>query len=429
MVKTVFDFRQPLSSKGELLFFDGVNTKELAEEFDTPLYVISEKRIRNNYTHLHDALIHNYDKIRIYYAAKANSNLSVLKILKTEGAYIDAVSPGEVFLALKAGFSPERILFTGTSVRTDELHFIANSDVIVNIDSFSELERLLSHKIPATLSVRINPKIGGGHHDHCITAGPETKFGLWETETLRTYAKAKKAGVERFGIHMHVGSGILSLEPLILAFDNLMSMAKKIHDKLGITFEFIDMGGGLGVPYKQEDKEIDLNAFSDKLISLFKKRISEYNLGNPFFCLEPGRYLVSDASILLTSVNTVKVTPFKKFIGVDAGFNTLLRPAMYGSYHHVLVANKATSPEKETYDIVGPICESGDILAKDRRLPKIEEGDLLAILNAGAYGFAMSSQYNSRPRAAEVLIKNKKCLLVRKRETFESLVSTQKMAE
>ena len=391
--------------------------------------MISESRIRNNYERLHEALTSNYDKIRIYYAAKANSNLSVLKILKTEGAHLDAVSPGEVFLALKTGFLPERILFTGTSVRDDELVFIANSNVTVNIDSFSELERLLSHVVPNILSVRINPQIGSGHHDHCITAGPGTKFGLWEKQTLKTYAEAKKAGVERFGIHMHVGSGILDLEPILLAFDNLLSVAKKIHDKIGLDFDFVDMGGGLGVPYKPETKELDINIFSKKVLSLFKRRIAEYNLGTPFFCLEPGRYLVSDASILLSSVNTVKVTPFKKFVGIDAGFNTLIRPSMYGSYHHILVANKLTSQEKEIYDVVGPICESGDILARDRRLPKIEEGDLLAILNAGAYGFAMSSQYNSRPRAAEVLIKNKKCVLVRKRETFNSLISNQKMGD
>ena len=429
MVKKVFQFLQPLTNKDGHLLFDGVAARELAKEFDTPLYVISESRIRHNYKRLSEELTRNYDKIHIYYAAKANSNLSVLKILETEGAHLDAVSPGEVFLALKAGFSPERILFTGTSVRNDELRFIADCKVPVNIDSFSELEGLLKHVVPKVLSVRVNPKIGGGHHDHCITAGPQTKFGLWEDETLKTYAKAKNAGVERFGIHMHIGSGILNLEPIILAFDNLLSMAKKIRDKLGITFEFIDMGGGLGVPYKPEENELDLCTFSNRILSLFKRRIVEYNLGKPFFCLEPGRYLVSDASILLTSVTTVKVTPFKKFIGVDAGFNTLIRPSMYGSYHHVLVANKVTSQEKEIYDVVGPICESGDFLARDRLLPKIEEGDLLAILNVGAYGFAMSSQYNSRPRAAEVLIKNKKCLLVRKRETFDSLVFNQQMVE
>ncbi|KON32509.1 MAG: diaminopimelate decarboxylase [miscellaneous Crenarchaeota group-6 archaeon AD8-1] len=416
-----------MKNKDGHLLFDNINVEDLVKEFDTPLYLISEKRIRDKYRTLHDILIQDYDKIRIYYAAKANSNLNVLKILRTEGAYLDAVSPGEIFLALKAGFLPERILFTGTSVRTDELNFIADSQVTVNIDSYSELNRLLNHMIPKTLSVRINPKIGSGHHDHCITAGPETKFGLWEEVTLKTYQKAKEVGVEKFGIHMHIGSGILKIESILLAFNNLLSMAKKIRDKINITFEFIDMGGGLGVPYKPQEKEIDLTLFSKKILSLFKRKITEYNLGNPFFCLEPGRYLVSDSSILLTSVNTIKVTPFKKFVGVDVGFNTLLRPSMYGSYHHILVANKLNSPKNQIYDVVGPICESGDVIAKNRQLPMVEEGDLLAILNAGAYGFAMSSQYNSRPRAAEVLIKDKKYFLSRKRETFNSLLLNQQI--
>jgi diaminopimelate decarboxylase len=353
----------------------------------------------------------------------------VLKILETAGAHLDAVSPGEVFMALTSGFPPERILFTGTSVRNDELKFLADSNVTVNIDSLSQLDRLLKTKVPNVLSVRINPEIGAGHHEHCITAGKQSKFGLWEDDALKAYKTAKKKGVTRFGIHMHVGSGILDVEPFVLALEKLLSIAKKVHDKTKISFEFVDVGGGLGVPYKPEDEELDLALFSDKVLSLFKSRIEEYNLGEPFFCVEPGRYLVCDASVLLTAVNTVKETPFKKFVGVDAGFNTLVRPTMYGSYHQVLVANKVDAPEKETYDVVGPICESGDALAKDRRLPKIEEGDLLAVLNAGAYGFAMSSQYNARPRAAEVLVKNGTCTLVREREQLDDLVSGQRMAE
>jgi diaminopimelate decarboxylase len=429
MVKTSQPLHEPLENRKGKLYFDGISAIELAEKFDTPLYVISESRIRENYKRLHDALTRNYEKIRVYYAAKANSNLSVLKILEIEGAHLDAVSPGEVFMALTSGFPPERILFTGTSVRNDELKFLADSNVTVNVDSLSQLDRLLKMKVPNILSVRINPEIGAGHHDHCITAGKHSKFGLWEDDALKAYAKAKKAGVTRFGIHMHVGSGVLDVEPFVLALEKLLSIAKKVHDKLGVSFEFVDMGGGLGVPYKPEDKELDLPLFSEEVLSLFKSRIDEYNLGKPFFCVEPGRYLVCDASVLLTTVNTVKETPFKKFVGVDAGFNTLVRPTMYGSYHHVLVANKLDAHEKETYDVVGPICESGDALAKDRQLPKIQEGDLLAVLNAGAYGFAMSSQYNARPRAAEVLVKNRKCFLIREREHLDDLISGQRMAE
>jgi diaminopimelate decarboxylase len=423
MVKKAQKLREPLENRKGTLYFDGVSAIEIAEQFDTPLYVISESRIRENYKRLHDALTRNYQKVRIYYAAKANSNLSVLKILETEGAHLDAVSPGEVFMALTSGFPPERILFTGTSVRNDELKFLADSNVTVNVDSLSQLDRLLKKAVSNVLSVRVNPEIGAGHHEHCITAGKNTKFGLWEKDALKAYKKAKKAGVERFGIHMHVGSGVLDVEPFVLALEKLLSIAKKVHDKIKISFEFVDMGGGLGVPYKPEDKELDLTLFSEEVLSLFKSRIDKYNLGKPFFCVEPGRYLVCDASVLLTAVNTMKVTPFKKFVGVDAGFNTLVRPTMYGSYHHVLVANKLDSPEKETYDVVGPICESGDTLAKDRQLPKIEEGDLLAVLNAGAYGYSMSSQYNARPRAAEVLVKNGKCFLIREREHLDDLIS------
>jgi diaminopimelate decarboxylase len=429
MVKTSQWLHEPLENREGKLYFDGVSAIELAEQFDTPLYLVSESRIRGNYQRLHDALTRNYKKIRVYYAAKANSNLSVLKILENEGAYLDAVSPGEVSMALAAGFPPERILFTGTSVRNDELKFLVDSTVTVNVDSLSQLDRLLKITVPDVLSVRVNPEIGAGHHDHCITAGKNTKFGLWENDALKAYKKAKNAGVKSFGIHMHVGSGVLDVEPFVLALDKLLTVAKKVHDEVGVSFEFVDMGGGLGVPYKPEDKELDLALFSEKVLALFKSRVGEYNLGEPFFCVEPGRYLVCDASILLTRVNTVKVTPFKKFVGVDAGFNTLVRPTMYGSYHHMLVANNLNSPDEETYDVVGPVCESGDVLARDRRLPKIQEGDLLAVLNAGAYGYAMSSQYNARPRAAEVLVKNGKYTLIREREQLDDLMYGQRMAE
>ena len=421
--------RDPLEDRKGSLFFDGFSVKELAEKYDTPLYVLSEKRIRDNYNRLHNALINNYRYVRIYYAAKANTNLTVLKILQSEGAYLDTVSPGEVFMGLSSGYSPDRILFTGTSVRNDELKMLADANITVNVDSRSELERLLKFAVPPVVSVRVNPEIGAGHHDHCITAGPDAKFGLWEEETIQAYAIAKRARVERFGIHMHIGSGILEVEPYVLAVQKLLNIAKRVHDEVGIEFEFIDIGGGFGVPYKPEEKDLDLSEFSAKIVAPFKSKVKELGLGKPFLCVEPGRYLVCDASILLTSVNTVKVTPSRKFIGVDAGFNTLVRPTMYGSYHPILVASKLGAADNETYDVVGPICESGDALAKDRALPLVEEGDLLAVLNAGAYGFSMSSQYNARPRAAEVMIRQGKMVVVRQREQLGDLLSSQRMAE
>ena len=416
---------EPFEDRKGNLYFDGFSVQKLAKKYDTPLYVLSEKRIRDNYNRLHTALINAYKYVRIYYAAKANTNLTLLKILQSEGAYLDTVSPGEVFMGLSSGFTPERLMFTGTSVRDDELKMLADANIIVNVDSQSELDRLLKIAVPPIISVRVNPQIGAGHHSHCITAGPESKFGLWEEEVVQAYAIAQRARVERFGIHMHIGSGILEAEPYKLAVERLLSIAKRVHDEVGIEFEFIDIGGGLGIPYKPEDKELDLAEYS-KVIAFFKTKVKELGLGKPFLCVEPGRYLVCDASILLTTVNTVKVTPGRKFVGVDAGFNTLVRPTMYGSYHPILVANKLHATEKEIYDVAGPICESGDLLAKDRAMPKMEEGDLLAVLNAGAYGFSMSSQYNSRPRAAEVMIRQGKDVIVRNREQFSDLIASQR---
>jgi diaminopimelate decarboxylase len=413
--------------KGEL-YIEGVSTTKLADAFDTPLYVMSDTRIRENYRTLESALNRRYEKIRIYYSAKANTNLSIFRILRREGAYIDTVSPGEVHLALKAGFPSDKILFTGTSVRNDELRFLLDSNVTINIDSLSQLKRLLKTATPEVLSVRVNPGVGAGHHEHVTTAGRISKFGVWRDETVMAYKKAKRGGVKRFGLHMHIGSGILDIEPFEAATRNLLHIAKEVHKQTDISFEFINIGGGIGVPYTPEDKELKLGLFSERLLDLFKRKIEEHDLGEPIFSIEPGRYIVCDAGVLLTTVNTVKVTPYKKFIGVDAGFNTLIRPTMYGSYHHILVANKLSDQEEDVYDVAGPICESGDILAKDRRLPKMREGDLLAVLNAGAYGYSMSSQYNSRPRAAEILVKGKEYALIRERESFNDLMTYQKVA-
>lgn len=420
--------RNPLENvKGEL-YIDGVSTLKLAEEFGTPLYVMSENRVRDNYRRLNSVFSRKYMRTRILYAAKANTALSILRILKNEGANVDAVTTGEVFTALKAGFSHDHVLFTGTSVTTEDLEYLLNNKVMVNVDSLSQLERLLNIGLPKILSVRINPELGAGHHKHVITGGKASKFGVWEKDASKAYQIAKKAGVKEFGIHMHIGSGIMDADAIEKAGEKLLSIAMAIHGKVGVTFDFVDFGGGIGVPYKPEEKEVDLELLSDRLVGLFKTRVSEYSLGEPELWLEPGRFIVADAGVLLTRVNTLKSTPFRRFAGIDAGFNTLIRPAMYGSYHHVLVANRLNQPLTEEYDLAGPLCESGDILARDRLLPQLSEGDVVAVLNAGAYGFSMSSQYNSKPRPAEVLVNKGRYELIRKRESFQDLIRGQRMA-
>ncbi|MBS7646276.1 diaminopimelate decarboxylase [Candidatus Bathyarchaeota archaeon] len=421
--------KSPLENVGGKLYIDSVSAVKLAETFGTPLYVISENKIRENYKKLREAFSKRYPKFRILYSAKANTNISVLKILHSEGAYVDTVSAGEVYLALSAGFHPNEILYTGVNVGDKELKYVLNEKVMINLDSLSQLNRLLKLGVPEILSFRINPEYGAGHHEYVVTASKIAKFGIDGDSALKAYEIAKKAGVKRFGIHMHIGSGIMDVTPYLKSGERLLEIASKINAKIGISFDFIDLGGGIGVPYKPEDKEVNLDAFCSKLVEMFKSKLDEYALGQPELWIEPGRFIVAEAGILLTTVTTVKHTPYRKFVGVDAGFNTLIRPAMYGAYHHILVANRLDDQPTEVYDVVGPICESGDVLARDRLLPKICEGDLLAVLNAGAYGFSMSSQYNSRPRPAEVLVKGGKYTLIREAETFDDLTRRQRVAE
>ncbi|MBS7655679.1 diaminopimelate decarboxylase [Candidatus Bathyarchaeota archaeon] len=416
-----------LENKNGTLYIDGVSTLELTEKFKTPLYVLSQSRIEENFRRLNSALKKHYNKIRIYYSAKANSNISVLKILLKEGAWLDAVSPGEIFLGLKAGFPADKILFTGTSVSEEEVKYAVEVGATINIDSLSQLKKLLKITVPEVLSVRVNPGIGFGHHNYCITGGEESKFGLWQNEAEKAYKEAEKAGVKKFGIHMHIGSGILNINVFTQAAEVFLNIVKEIKENCGLTFDFINFGGGLGVPYKPEETELSIEKYAESIISIFKRKIKDLN-SEPFFAIEPGRYIVCDAGILLTKAVSIKVTPTKKFIGVDAGLNVLIRPAMYNAYHHILVANKLNEEKLEEYDVVGPICESADFLAKKRIMPKVDEGDVLAVLNTGAYGFSMSSQYNARPRPAEVLVNKGRFELIRERENFNTLLIGQRIA-
>ncbi len=421
------DFNLKTNEKGNLSI-GGVDALELAEEYGIPLYVVDEDRIRDNYNRINTAFTGQYKDFKIFYACKANTNLAVMRILEEEGSSIDAVSPGEIYTSLLAGFSPDRILFTGNNTTDDELKFALESGVRINLDSISALERLA--KLPGAegreISFRVNPKVGAGHHDHCITGGDLSKFGVMEEEAVNVYRQAIDLGFKPVGIHSHIGSGILDPEPFKLAVHTLMDTAGHVYRELGVEFDFIDFGGGMGIPYTPQESLLDINNFAEEIVGLFKEKLYHYNIGNPTLCLEPGRYIVGDASYLLTRVNTIKHS-YRKFAGVDAGFNTLLRPAMYGSYHHIVRANDPLAEPTQEIDIAGNICESGDLFARGRPMPDLKEGDLLAILNAGAYAFSMSSQYNSRPRAAEVLVKDGESDLIRERETFADILSKQNL--
>lgn len=409
--------------KGSDLYLGGVRARDLAERYATPLYVMEEDTIRSHYRELVANV--KYPKLRIHYACKANTNMSILKVLHEEGSFIDTVSPGEIFLALKAGYSPEQILFTGNNVTDDEMRYAIEAGVLLNIDSLSQLRRYGKLNPGSQISLRINPDVGAGHHDHTITGGPDSKFGIYFSQAGEAKELARSHDLKVIGIHMHIGSGILDPAPFLMGMETLLTTAREFEYA---ELQFIDFGGGIGIPYRPEEERLDMADFGKKVGNTFKDWCDSYGRDLDL-ALEPGRYPVAEAGVLLTEVNTVKVTPHRRFVGTDSGFNHLLRPTMYGSYHPISVGNKADHADTVLTDVCGNICESGDLFARDRMLPEIEEGDLVAIHNAGAYGYAMSSNYNSRPRPAEVLVKDGESRLIRKRETLDDLLKGQLISD
>lgn len=413
-----------------ILYFADVNAIDLANQYGTPLYVYNEQMIRNRYKKLKNAINFEYKNNEIHFAVKANSNMAILRIFKSEGASFDCTSLGEIRTCLKAGISPDKILFTGNMFTDEDFKFAVEHDILVNLDSISQLDRLAKiiddfGKEKKIISFRINPEFGAGHHPHTITAGNNIKFGILENQVIEAYLKAKNLGFMKFGIHIHIGSGIINPLDFEPAIEKFFAIIENITNAINIRFEFIDFGGGLGIPYNPKDDPLNLEVYVKIVVRKFKKFVRNGNLGDPQFKMEPGRYLIAEASIILAQINTIKNNGYKRFAGLNAGFNTLIRPMLYGSYHHIIKCDNRNENEILTYDIVGPICESGDVLGKDREFSKLKEDEYLAILDTGAYGFTMSSNYNSRTRSAEILI-NRGCIhIIREAEKFSNLIAHQ----
>lgn len=414
------------------LTIGGVDAVELAEEFGTPLYVVDEMRIRERYREFRDAFAARYPKVEVRYAYKANSSLAVLHILRQEGAGADVLSAGDIYLALKVGLKPGQIIFTGNNKTDEELELALEKGIIINFDALHETERLIricaAKGKKARVSFRVNPAVSPRTHPHLATGLRESKFGIPAEEALEAYSRAMESEyLEIHGIHMHIGSQITSTKPYEEAASKLLDIAGALKEKLGLDLEFIDFGGGVGIRYEKDKPYITPEELAKTLIPIVESKIEKYGLKKPTLYFEPGRYIVGDSSILLMRVSTIKQTPYKKFVGVDAGFHMLLRPTLYSAYHEAVVANKAGLKGEERVDIAGNVCESGDILARDRLLPRIDEGDIIALMDVGAYGIIMASQYNSRPRPAEVLVNSGSYELIREREGIEDLISKQRV--
>lgn len=424
MLKSHFDV-----DKQSQLVIGKISAVELAERFDTPLYVMDEQRIRENYRRFYQAYAKLWKNVMVCYAYKANSNTAICKILESEGSGAEVSSECELRVALQIGVPGQHTIFNGNYKSNQELELAITNDVLINLDTIQELHIVddlaskLNHR--ARIGFRVNPDVKTPTHPYIATGLRESKFGLdiASGKALGGYrAASQMKNVEIVGIHSHIGSQILDTRPFEEAVGKIMELVGQIKEELGIVLELIDLGGGLGIPYKPGEKELPPEQFASKVTGAFRKAVEAHELGEPTLVLEPGRYLVADAGIILGRVGHVKERQGgPTWVAIDAGMNALVRPAMYGAYHHIEAANKMRNERTELVNVAGPLCESGDFLGKKRRLPKLDRGDLLAVFDTGAYGLSMSSQHTAKPRPAMVLVNSDKAEVVRTRESCDDL--------
>lgn len=406
----------------QMNFFEGNDPVALAKQYGTPVYVYNERILRERCRNLKNLV--TYPKFVVDYSAKANCNLAFLQIVKSEGLEVDAMSPGEIFMERKAGFAPEEIFYICNNVSAEEMQYAIDAGVHISVDSLSQLEQFGQIAPGHEVAVRFNPGVGAGHHEKVVTAGKKTKFGIEPKYIPEVKALLEKYDLKLIGINQHIGSLFMTGEAFVASIAALFEIAKQFPG-----LKFVDMGGGFGIPYKKEFDEapLDLKELGEAIDKALYKFAEEYG-EQITLRIEPGRYISAESSLILSEVHSVKHNHEKKFVGCDCGFNVLQRPIMYDSYHGIEVYRESDvkSEKTETVTVVGNICESGDILAKDRELPEIQKGDILGILDAGAYGFTMASNYNNRLRPAEILIReNGEVVLIREREVLEDLLRHQ----
>ena len=409
------EYNPYLEYKDGELHLEGVSLKDLAKEYGTPLYVYSASYIRDRVRAYRRA----FPEALICYAVKANFNPSIITLAKEEGAGADVVSGGELYLALKAGVDPSKIVYAGVGKTVQEIEFAVKQDILMfNVESSMELDVLndvgqsLGKKV--RIAIRVNPDVDPKTHPYISTGMKKSKFGIDIKQAKKEYEYARKLkNLEIVGIHCHIGSQILDVSPYIEAVEKVVELYWDLS-KSGFDIKYLDLGGGLGIKYQPDQANPEPEDLAHAIMPSLKDLKAQ-------IILEPGRSIVGNGGILITQVQFLKDKGHKHFVIVDAGMNDLIRPAIYSAYHHIVPVVERNSKYIKT-DVVGPICETGDFLALDREIPYVERGDYLAVLSAGAYGFAMSSQYNARPRACEVLVEKGSVKVIRKRETYEDII-------
>ncbi len=381
---------------------------EYAVKYSTPLYVYNGDLIIQRYKELYEYI--KWNKLRILYAVKANYNVGILKLLKSSGAFLDTVSPAEVHLALKLGFAKEDILYTANNITDQEMHEVKNLGVLFNLGSISRLKKYARAYPGTEVCLRFNPDVVAGAHKNVMTGGDITKFGILLSEVDAVKEIVKEYDLKVIGLHEHTGSGIGETEKVFTSMKNLLGIASRENFP---GLQFIDFGGGFKIPYKPTTPRIDYASFGEKIGAIFTEFCERYRK-ELYMYFEPGKYIVSEAGILLVEVNTLKQNRERLIAGTNSGFNHLIRPILYGSYHQIEnLSNPAGKPK--VYDVAGNLCETGDYFAEQREIPEIREGDILAVKNSGAYGYSMGSLYNLRAMPAEVLVINGEDILTTKR--------------
>jgi len=411
------------------LHINGISANDIAARFGTPVYIYDASVIRRQVDRVRRAFAGL--PFRPFYAMKANSNDAILRLIRAAGFGCDAVSPGEIFIARHAGFDPSDIWFTCSNVSDQDLRDIESTEIVINVNSMSEVDRIMSLGLPNDVALRMNPDVGAGHHHDVVTAGEGVKFGIASAEIDQARIVVEDSGRKVVGLHAHIGSGIDSVQPLLASAQRLIETAASFPN-----LKWINFGGGISVPYRPGDRDFPIDDYGRGLTRVAGSFMRERKLTA---ILEPGRYVVAESGVLLARVTAKRVSGGSTWIGCDTGFNHLVRPSKYGAYHHIVNATRGSADSlrdtfkrgamKEELVVAGNLCESGDVFTRDssgtpetRPMDATSTGDLIAFCDAGAYGFSMASHYNARLLPPEVVVDGGEVRLVRMRQTFEDLL-------
>ncbi len=397
-----------MSIKSEILL-------EAVKNFGTPLYIYDGDMVVQRYKELYDFI--KWPKLKIHYAMKANYNFALLKLLNEAGASLDTVSPAEIMLALKAGFSKDRIIYTANNMTEDEVDCVQELGVLMNLGSLSRLERYGKKYPGSKICLRLNPDVVDGEHASLMTGGDLTKFGILLNDINKVKEIVAKYDLTVVGLHEHTGSGLQKTASVFQSMKNVLEVATRENFP---NLEFVDFGGGFKVPYQPDEERVDYKAMGAEIVEIFSAYCQEYGKELAMY-FEPGKYIVAESGYMLVEVNTIKDNNGRKIVGCNSGFPQLIRPMFYDAYHHIVNLSNPTGTEGE-FDICGNICETGDRFAEARLLNKIRESDILSIENAGAYCYTMGSVYNLRAMPAEAVYSNGEMKLVRRRLSNEELI-------